>query len=63
MSVVLNLPVAFQNGFPKPDSQYTSGFVKPASVLTARSVNWNIDSGMAFGKVCRISKCFFKEGV
>jgi hypothetical protein len=30
--------------------------MKPASVLTAKSVSRNIDSGTAFGKVCLISK-------
>jgi hypothetical protein len=48
----------------KPDSQY-SGFLKPASVLAAKSVSANIDSGTAFGKVCIciISKCFHRSSL
>jgi uncharacterized ion transporter superfamily protein YfcC len=35
-----------------------NGFIKPASVLTAKSVSWNIDSGMAFNKVCILLSVF-----
>jgi hypothetical protein len=58
-----NLPVALQSGFWKPDSQNTSSFLKPASVLTARSGSRNIDSGTAFGKVSTISKCFHRSSI
>jgi hypothetical protein len=51
-----NPPVALQNGFWKPNSQHTSGFLKPDNVLTAKSISRNVDSGAAFGKVCRFSK-------
>jgi hypothetical protein len=45
----------------KPDSQYTSSFLKPEGVLTAISVSRNIDSVMALGKFCLISKCFHRS--
>jgi hypothetical protein len=44
-------PIYLQNDFQKFDSQYTSGFLKPTGVLTARSVSQNINSVTAFGKI------------
>jgi hypothetical protein len=58
-----NWPVALRNDFQKPDSQYTSVFLKPDSVLTTKSESRNTDSGMAFGKVGRISKRFQKSSL
>jgi hypothetical protein len=58
-----NLPVDLRSGFRKPDSHYTSGFLKPASVLTAKSVSRNSDSEMAFSKVCTIRKCFHRSSL
>ncbi len=60
---IWNPPVALCSGFKKPDSQNTSGFLKPACLLTvtARSVNWNTDSRTAFGKLSAISKCFHRS--
>ncbi len=37
--------------------------LKPASVLIVWSVSWKIDSGMAFGKVSTISKCFHRSSL
>jgi hypothetical protein len=50
MSGLLKPASSFRKGLQKPTSQSTSGFLKPASVHTAKSVSWNIHSGMAFGK-------------
>jgi hypothetical protein len=51
-----------QSSFRKPDLLKTSGYLKPARVLTAKSVSQNIDSGMAFGKICMVNKCFYRSG-
>jgi hypothetical protein len=46
--------------FRKPDTQYTSGFLKPAGILKPKSVRWNIDTGTAFGEIRLISKRFHR---
>ncbi len=51
-----NPPIALRSGFQKPNSKYTSGFLKPASVPTVKSVSRSRDFGTAFSKVCIISK-------
>jgi hypothetical protein len=66
-SAYWNPPVTLWIGFQKSDSQITSGFLKPACVLSARSVSRNIDSGTAFVKVSTISKgtckCFHRSSL